>query len=220
MIKGVGFGVQLSGLKSQLHLLVVRWRASYPTSLCHSLLICSNENNNNSIFPIGCCKDVKWCGVCKIGQWLSGSGCSWSVSFYYSNFLQRQKFVVRFVYRLLPGNRYHLDSVLQWIIIFFLADGFTNFCSLVHDTNEYYKLCLEQVSMLPGDSCAELMILLAARPSPREDARALVPPLRPWLSTHLPKLAFHSKIRTVLSSYVFCLWQLNRRCHITNNFSS
>lgn len=32
---------------------------------------------------------------------------------------------------------------------FSLADGFTNFCLLVHDTNEYYKLCLEQVSMLP-----------------------------------------------------------------------
>lgn len=93
-----------------------------------------------------------------IGQWLSCSGCSLRVGFYYSNFLQCQAFVVSFAYSMCPGNRYHLDSVLQWII-FFLADGFTNFCSLVHGTNKCYKLCLEQVSMLPGDSCAELMTL-------------------------------------------------------------
>lgn len=56
---------------------------------------------------------------------------------------------------------------------------------------------------------AELMIntlCLQQRKGPREDAVALVPPRRPWLSTHLPKLAFHSKIRTAL--FLLCFLSL------------
>lgn len=51
-----------------------------------------------------------------------------------------------------------ISSLFSGVLFFFRRTcGFTNFCSLVNDTNNHYEVCPEQVCMVCGDGCAELM---------------------------------------------------------------